>query len=129
MTSELDVLRSDLAESRLGRSAAATADAAVRAWPTSAARTFVNDTIGGYQRLTPVERVRVTGVWAVTAALTVGILALFDPRPVSGPRWGLWAAFLVLGATAAVWAGPATKAWTEWRVRPALQRRTGRETE
>jgi hypothetical protein len=118
---ETEWLRSDLAGSSIGRAALMLRGAIGRAWSTAAVRPFVEAGVDACRRLTVVERVRVAGIWAVTAALTVAMLSVLDPRPIGGTRWALWTGFLVLGAMAAAWPRPLTGAWNEWRGRRVLR--------
>jgi hypothetical protein len=115
--SETAWLRDDVSKTRMGRTTAALARAVARAWAgSSARREFASaaDAVGG---TTLPERVRAIGIWAATAAVADAVLTPFDPRPASVSRWTLWAGLFVLGATAAIFAGPVASAWAEWRAR------------
>jgi hypothetical protein len=110
-------LRELARSTRAARWGARAADAARRAWRTSSSHRALDQIRDGVHAMSLTERVRAAGLWATAAALTDGILTPFDPRPATLSRWAMWAGLLVLGATAAAFAGPAVAAWTEWRGR------------
>jgi hypothetical protein len=102
---------------QIARGLAGLTVAVQRAWRGSSFRRRCDEVAELVRTLPRTDRVRAAGVWAVAAALTDGILTPLDPRPASVSRWALWAGLLVLGSTAAIFAGPVVAAWTAWRTR------------
>jgi hypothetical protein len=114
---ETDRLRELFAATRVGAAIHSAAGAVSRSWTASSARRTWQRAAGTMNRMTPTERVRAIGIWAVAAAITDAMLTPFDPRPATIGRWALWGGVLLLGATAVVFAELVAAAWADWRAR------------
>ena len=117
MTPEAGAVPGVLVESRVARAGDSASAAFARAWSHSAARASFDSIAQTLQALGAAQRIRMIGVWLLTAAVVDGALTPLDPRPASAMRWLLWATCAAAGAAAALWAQPLSAAWIEWRTR------------
>ena len=115
--SETARLRELFEGTRVGAAVGSAAGAVSRGWAGSWARRTWLAAAETMNRLSPTERVRALGIWALASAITDAMLTPFDPRPATPARWALWGGLLLLGATAAVFAESVAAAWGDWRAR------------
>lgn len=114
---EFDVLADMLSRARIGRPIGSAMNGIATAWRHARAVAIVERGASSVAALGPVDRVRAAGVAILAATVTNLLLTPIDPRPVSAPRWSLWACALLVSVAVALWPHYAVAAWIDWRSR------------